>query len=119
MKPLFKNIRIFETKKSPPVLEQESQRIWERRELLGLFSRSRSSGFSGFNHYDIDSMETFIPFFEIIGNSLSGLEGLEAFHADAGKMSENILAAFIGGNKTIPFGVVKPFNCTLCHKKPR
>ena len=84
------------------------------RELFGRLSRIAFLG--NFDYHNIDSMKPLVSFLEIIGNSLSWLKGFEAFHGNTGKVSEYILAAIIGGDETIPFGVVKPFNRTFCHK---
>ena len=54
----------------------------------------------------VTSKETFWPFFQ----------GFETVHVDGGEVCEQIVAAFVGGDETKTFCVVKPFDCTGCHK---
>ena len=47
---------------------------------------------------------------------LTFFEGLEAIHVDCGKVGKQIFTAVIWSDKAETFGIVKPLDCTCCHK---
>jgi hypothetical protein len=65
--------------------------------------------------FDVGGLLSLLPLRHFKRHFLSFLERFEAVHADRGKMGEQIIAPIIWRDKTEPFCVVKPFNCTGCH----
>ena len=47
---------------------------------------------------------------------LTFFEGLEAVHLDCGKVCKQIFTAVIRSDKAEAFRIVKPLDCTCCHK---
>ena len=53
-------------------------------------------------------------FYDLVANSLTLFQSLEAFSLDSGEMYEYVLAALCG-NEAVALLRIKPLNCTLIH----
>jgi hypothetical protein len=65
---------------------------------------------------DVRSLLAFRALRDFELDFLTFFEGLEAVHLDCGKVCKQILTAIIWGDKAEAFRIVKPLDCTCCHK---
>ena len=66
---------------------------------------------------DVGSLLAFGALCDFKLNLLTFFQGFEATHVDCGKVSEQVLTSVFLGNKTEAFRIVKPLDCTSCHKR--
>ena len=66
---------------------------------------------------DVGSLLAFGALCDFKLNLLTLFQGFEATHVDCGKVSEQVLTSVFRGNKTEAFRIVKPLDCTSCHKR--
>jgi hypothetical protein len=64
---------------------------------------------------NVSCLETLGSFFYLIGDRLTFAQGFETRTLYRVEMNEYVITAAVLGNKTKPFGFVKPLYCTCSH----